>query len=100
MYLGGLYVLYVYAQMCLYNNNVCVVYMHVCGGSMCMFTSTLCLCMGSVYMLPIGAMLVSWGSMCMLCNACVSMRTAPVVYICDCGGQCVFLYVECLHICM
>lgn len=24
--------LYVYAQMCLYDNNVCVVYMHVCEG--------------------------------------------------------------------
>lgn len=87
---------------------VCMTTMHVLytcmsvEGSMCIFISTQCLCLGSVYMymLPIRAMFVLWGSVCMLCNGHVCLCKQLLLYICDYGGQCVILCVECLHICM
>lgn len=104
VHLGGcLCYMYMHKSVCM--TTMCVCVLCTCmpvGASMCMFTSTQCLCMGIVcrYMLPVGAMFVSWGSVCVLCNARVSVGTAPVVYTGDRGGQRVFLCVECLHICM
>lgn len=92
--------LYAYAQVCLYDNNVCVVYMHV-WGAVCVCAQ--CLYLGSVYMyvLPIRAMFELWGSVCMLCNAhvCLCEQLLLCISVTVEGSVCFCVLNACISVC-
>lgn len=74
---GFVCVWHVYAQVCLHEDSVSCVHACMRRGSMCMFASTWCLCMSN-------GVHDGKGKVC-------------AVFICHCRGQCVFVYVVCLH---
>ena len=99
--------LYVYAQMCLYDNNVCVEYMHICGGAImsmygqCVHIAYVChrvvcvccimhVCLWEQLLMCISVTLEGSVYFCVL-NACISVCGGIVcdvcIYTCVVCGQ-------------